>query len=172
MKKSISFILLTLFTLHFSLFTASCQQPVNKPYNPDADVRADIKAAIQKAKIENKHVLVQFGGNWCPWCLRFHAMVTGVPQLDSLMKADYVYVLANVPKEKDKRDWALFKEYDYPNRFGFPVFVILDGAGKKLNIQDSGLLESCKATGYDTTRVAAFLEMWTVRALAPATYSK
>jgi thioredoxin-related protein len=171
MKKNLSFILLTLIAFHFLLFTASGQQPAGKPYNPDTDARADIKAAVQKAKLENKHVLVQFGGNWCPWCLRFHAMVTGVPQLDSLMKADYVYVLANVPKEKDKRDWALFKEYDYPNRFGFPVFVILDGEGKKLNIQDSGLLEHCRETGYDTSSVVTFLKMWTVKALDPKTYT-
>ncbi len=146
--------------------SAFCQQP----YNPNADARADIKAATVKAKQEHKNVLVQFGGNWCPWCLRFHALVTGYPELDSLMKADYIYVLANVPREKDKRDWALFQEYQYPNRFGFPVFVILDGDGKKLNTQDSGLLEHCTAKGYDTAKVVSFLKMWTVKSVDPKTY--
>jgi hypothetical protein len=99
-------------------------------------------------------------------------MVTGQAKLDSIMKKDYVYMLANVPKEKEKRDFALYKEFGYPVRFGFPVFVVLDGDGKQLHIQDSGLLEYAKSPGYDTTKVENFLEMWNVRALDPATYAK
>ena len=92
--------------------------------------------------------------------------------MDSLIKADYIYVLANVPREKEKRDYQLFQEYDYPNRFGYPVFVILDGNGKKLHIQDSGILEHCTEKGYDTTKVVTFLRQWNVKALDPGTYNK
>jgi hypothetical protein len=61
---------------------------------------------------------------------------------------------------------------NYPNRFGYPVFVILDQNGKELHIQDSGILENCDPNikGYDTTKVVTFLKMWNVRALDPATY--
>jgi thioredoxin-related protein len=145
-------------------------QEVPKPYNENADARVEIKKAIELAGKENKHVLVQFGGNWCPWCLRFHAFVNNVPVVDSLLKADYVYVLANVPREKGKRDFVLFREYEYPNRFGYPVFVVLDGNGKKLHIQDSGFLESCVGKGYDTTKVATFLRTWNVKAVDPKSY--
>jgi thioredoxin-related protein len=163
----------TLFSIFFLLFSIlSFSQGKPQPYNPDADARADLKKAIDLAKKENKHVLAQFGGNWCPWCLRFHAMVNNVPVLDSLIKADYIYVLANVPREKEKRDYDLFKELNYPNRFGYPVFVILDQEGKELHIQDSGLLESPdpKVPGYDTAKIVMFLKMWNVRALDPRTY--
>jgi thioredoxin-related protein len=158
----------------FLLVTGSiifAQNPV-KPYNDNADTRSDIKQAVEQAKQEKKHVLVQFGGNWCPWCLRFHSMVKNTHVLDSLMKVDYIYVLANVPHERDKRDYKLFEEYDYPNRFGYPVFVILDRNGKMIHIQDSGILEHCKERGYDTTKVVTFLKMWNVRALDPSTYTK
>ena len=171
MKYLIRVLFFFLITLHFSLFTCFAQQK-QPPYNENQDVRKDIGIAVEKAKAGNKHVLVQFGGNWCPWCLRFHALVNGDQKIDSLMKADYIYVLANVPKEKNKRDYDLFKEYDYPNRFGFPVFVILDGSGKKLHIQDSGILEHCGTTGYDTTKVMTFLKMWNVKALDPGTYKQ
>ena len=147
------------------------QEP-SRPYNDNADARSDIKKAVEQAKKGNRHVLIQFGGNWCPWCLRFHSMVKNDPVLDSLVKADYIYVLANVPREKDKRDYQLFQEYDYPNRFGYPVFVILDGNGKKLHIQDSGILEHCTEKGYDTTKVVTFLRQWNVKALDPGTYNK
>ena len=164
MRKILIVLLLAFFT------STAFSQEKTGPYNPNANARNDIKAAVEKAKKENKHVIVQFGGNWCPWCLRFHAMISSVPEMDSLIKADYVYVLANVPREKDKRDNSLFQEYNYPNRFGFPVFVILDGNGKELHIQDSGLLEHCTEKGYDTTKVVTFFRQWTVKALDPVTY--
>jgi len=165
-------ILLVFFTFHFSLFTSSGQSPA-KPYNESQDLRADLKKAVETARKQNKHVLVQFGGNWCPWCLRFHAMMNGTPKLDSLMKENYIYLLLNVPKEKEKRDNALFSEFGFPNRFGFPVFVILDKNGNRLNTQDSDSFEhpDPNVKGYDTTKVARFLTMWTPKALDPATYS-
>ncbi len=168
MKKTIlSFMMLCLVSLAFA------QQPV-KPYNENQDARADIKKAVSQAQKEHKNVMMQFGGNWCPWCMRFHALVTTYPKLDSLMKANYVYVLINVPSAKDKakRDYSLFADYQYPNRFGFPVFVILDGSGKRLNTVDSDGFEypNPKIPGYDTLKVERFLKMWSVKALDPATY--
>jgi thiol:disulfide interchange protein len=169
MKRILTGLAVLLFvTCHVSRVTGFAQN--TKPYNENQDIRADLKRAVAQAGKEHKHVLVQFGGNWCPWCIRFHAMVQGDKTIDSLMKADYVYMLANVSQDKKKRDYKLFEEYGYPNRFGYPVFVVLDGNGKKLHIQDSGILEHCREKGYDTTKVVMFLKMWNVRALDPATY--
>ena len=67
-------------------------------------------------------------------------------------------------------NWDIMKQFEYPNRFGFPVFVVLDGKGKLLHTQDSGLLEQGK--GYDTTKVVTFLKQWNVKALNPATYKE
>lgn len=152
--------------------TQAFSQERSGPYDPNTDVRADLKEAVSQANVQNKHVLVQFGGNWCPWCIRFHQMVEGAPLIDSLVTADYIYLLANVPGKKAERDYALLEEYGFPNRFGFPVFVILDGNGNRLHIQDSGILEHCTEKGYDTTKVAAFLRMWNVAALDQRTYVK
>jgi thioredoxin-related protein len=164
MKKSILIILSLL--IGVIVFA----QERSQPYNPNADAKADLKKAIDQAKKENKHVLIQVGGNWCPWCLRFHAMAKGATVIDSIIKKDYVYLLLNYSKEN--KNWDLMEQLGYPNRFGFPVFVILDQDGKELHIQDSGLLEhpDPKVKGYDTTKVVTFLKMWNVRALDPATY--
>ena len=132
MKKTIlSFLFLSVGLIIFA-------QEQAKPYNPDADAKADLKKSIDLAKKDNKHVLIQIGGNWCPWCLRFHAMAKGSPQIDSILRKDYVYLLLNYSKEN--KNWDLMEQFGYPNRFGFPVFVILDENGKELHIQDSGLL--------------------------------
>lgn len=165
MKRSILLTLLVLFS--WTLFSQT------KIYNENQDPRADLKKAIAVAQKENKQVLIQFGGNWCPWCIRFHALINGVPALDSAMKANYVYMLLNVPREKEKRDYSLFREFQYPNRFGYPVFVILDKTGKQIHTQDSEAFEYAnpKIPGYDTTKVKRFLSNWTIKALDPKSYS-
>jgi thioredoxin-related protein len=155
--------------LLFIFFVASLSAQ-EKPYNPNADAKADLKKAIDLAKKENKHVLIQIGGNWCPWCLRFHAMAKGAQKIDSIIQKDYVYLLLNYSKEN--KNWDMMEHLGFPNRFGFPVFVILDGNGTRLHTQDSGLLEhrDPNVKGYDTTKVATFLKEWNIRALDPATY--
>jgi len=139
-----------------------------KPYTVNADARADLQKAIQVANAQNKHVLIQVGGNWCSWCLRFHAMATGAFKVDSLIKADYIYLLINYSKEN--KNMEVMKQLEYPNRFGFPVFVILDGNGKRLHTQDSELLEHKTVKGYDTTKVVTFLKQWNLRAIDPKMY--
>lgn len=131
-------------------------------YNPDADARADISVAVKLAKAENKHVLLQIGGNWCPWCIRLHEMESTDSQIDSLLKADYIRVLVNIPKEKDKRDPELMASLDNPQRFGFPVLVILNQEGKRIHTQDSWYLEQDKS--YDREKLAHFFKMWNVAA--------
>ena len=145
-----------------------------QPYNENQDVRVDLKKAIEQAKRENKHVLIQFGGNWCSWCMRFHALVNGTPEVDSLMKENYVYLLLNIPREKEKRDLTLFRNFDFPNRFGYPVFVILDQNGNQIHTQDSDAFEyqSKEIKGYDTTKVVRFLTLWTAKAVDPESYQK
>ena len=42
-----------------------------KPYHPEDDATAKINALLIRARKENKNVILQAGGNWCVWCLRF-----------------------------------------------------------------------------------------------------
>jgi thioredoxin-related protein len=158
--------LISIFFLLSSIFVFS-QDPA-KPYNINADAKADIQKAIMAANAQNKHVLIQVGGNWCPWCLRFHAIAVGPTKVDSIIKADYVYLMVNYSKENKNMD--VMKQLEYPNRFGFPVFVVLDGKGKRLHTQDSGLLEHATVKGYDTTKVVTFLKQWDVKAVDPHSY--
>ena len=159
---------ISIFFLLSSILVFSQDQA--KPYNINADAKADLQKAIQAANVQNKHVLIQVGGNWCPWCLRFHAMAISAKKVDSLIRADYVYLLINYSKEN--KNMEVMKQLEYPNRFGFPVFVVLDGKGKRLHTQDSGLLEHATVKGYDTTKVVTFLKQWNVKALDPKVYTE
>ena len=57
----------------------------------------------------------------------------------------------------------------YAKHFGFPVFVIIDGDGNVLHIQDSALLEEGK--GYSKNHVMRFLSVWTADAVDPSRVS-
>jgi len=143
--------------------TLSAQQAV-KIYNPDADAKAEVSAAVVKAAAEGKHVFLQIGGNWCPWCLRFHKMVSEDTKLDSLVHANYEVVRVNYSKENDNHQ--LLAALGYPQRFGFPVFVILDAKGNVLHTQDSGYLEQDK--GYNREKVERLFLNWSTLTMKEA----
>jgi thioredoxin-related protein len=148
-----------------SLMQAQTEQV--KIYNPDADAKADIAAAIKKAKAENKHVVLMIGGNWCPWCVKLHGFIGQDMQIDSLIKADYIWVMVNYSKEN--KNLEVLKELEYPQRFGFPVLIVLDQKGRRLHTQDSWYLEKDKF--YDKEKLMHFLKMWSVNAVDPKNYA-
>lgn len=138
-----------------------------KIYNPNADARADIDAAVARANQSKKHVFIQVGGNWCPWCIAFHQLVDSTPELKSYLNDKYETVLVNWSKEN--KNEAVLASLNYPGRFGYPVFVILDGKGKVLHIENSAYLEEGK--GHSVKKVTDFLKNWTYAAVDPATYA-
>jgi len=135
-------------------------------YNPTANATEEIAKAVKLAKKENKFVLIQAGGNWCSWCLRFNKFVTDDPQLDSIVKASFVVYHLNYSKENLNKE--VFAKYGYPQRFGFPVFIILNGDGSRLNTQNSGYLEEGK--GYNKDKVFEFFKNWAPAALDAKSY--
>ncbi|MCX2576137.1 thioredoxin family protein [Pedobacter sandarakinus] len=144
-------------------------------YNPEANAMADLKEATQKAAKANKHVLVQVGGNWCTWCIAFHNLVNNTPSLKQTINDNYEFVLVNW--DKDHHNDEAMKYLGYPNRFGYPVFVVLDGKGKVLHIENSAYLETDevgangkKQVGHDVKKTISFLKGWTVTAVNPETY--
>lgn len=157
-------------TLLFLVVTNVSAQDMKafKLYHPEEDAKAALNKAIAQAKKEKKHVLVQIGGNWCVWCARFHDFVTKDATIDSMMKADYVvYHLNWSPENKNKE---LTTKYRFPERFGFPVFLIIDGDGKLIHTQNSAYLEEGKS--YSADKIKEFLLHWNVAAFDPKRYEK
>ena len=150
-------------------YVSHAQTEVNKLYHPNADAAKDIAAAVKKAKAENKYVLLQGGGNWCGWCIEFARFCKADPKIDSVINASFVWYHLNDSKEN--KNEKVFAKYNYPQRFGYPVFIILDGNGKRIHTQNSEYLENGKKS-YDQRKVQAFLEMWSPRALNPEMYGK
>ncbi len=151
------------------LYQVCCAQE-NKPkiYNPDANAFEELAEAVQKAKQENKNVFIQIGGNWCPWCIKFHNFVKKDAELDSILNTNYIVLKINYSREKP--NYEIMQQLDFPQRFGFPVFVILNDKGERIHTQNSALLEKDKS--YDKEKIKAFFLHWTVKALSPDSYKK
>jgi thioredoxin-related protein len=153
---------LVLLFISIVFFLGTSAQQAVKIYNPLANAKSEVASAVQRAGENGKHVFIQVGGNWCPWCLRFHKFVQEDTKLDSLLKANYEVVLVNFSKENENRE--LLASLDYPQRFGYPVFVILDGKGKRIHTQDSGFLE--EGIGYSREKVERLFLMWSSDAIS------
>ncbi len=155
--------------LLFLLLTAAGHaQEKTTLYDPDADASAALEAAIAQANTAGKHVLVQVGGNWCRWCVKLDRTMHEDAVIDSLLRADYVLLRVNYSKEN--RNMEVLERLAWPQRFGFPSLVVLDGSGKRLHTQDSGLLE--KDDEHDPEAVARFLRLWAPGVLAADRYRK
>ncbi|MEZ5199543.1 MAG: hypothetical protein R2764_25155 [Bacteroidales bacterium] len=82
------------------------------------------------------------------------------------MKANYIFQLLNYSKENKNLD--ILAGLEYPQRFGFPVIVILDSEGNRLHTQNSAYLE--KEKSYDEKLMVEFLKQWSPAALNPENY--
>ncbi|HUR11494.1 MAG TPA: thioredoxin family protein [Flavitalea sp.] len=154
--------------IFMSVITIVCGQDMKNfhLYKPEENAEKEISRAVKEAHNSNKHVFIQVGGNWCVWCARFNDFVTKDQKIDSLIRADYVVYHMNYSKENYNKE--LLSRFQFPQRFGFPVFIILDGSGKQIHTQNSAYLEEDK--GYSREKVIEFFQHWSPKALDASAY--
>ncbi|MBO7277441.1 MAG: thioredoxin family protein [Bacteroidales bacterium] len=150
MKK----IALLLFALSLC-FNLSAQ----KLYDENENAKEKIDTAIKQAQKENKHVLIQMGGNWCKWCLRFDEFVKNNNEISKVLEENYIVLHIN----HNKKDIETLERLEHPERFGFPVIIILDENGKRLHTQNSYYLE--EGESYHAKKVLSCFKDWTPKAI-------
>ncbi len=161
MKRAVIF----LFALLALPLAAEPEYPKMGPdiYDTKADGKAQIAAALAKAAVAHKRVLVMFGANWCIWCHRLHATLEGDAKVAAALRAHYEVVLVDVnTRHGDKRNADVDARYGHPTKEGLPVLVVLDADGKQLTTQETGALE--EGAGHSPAKVMAFLEQWKPKA--------
>jgi len=137
-------------------------------YHADANAKSDVESSVKKAKAEHKQVLLMIGGNWCRWCKMFDKFQHTNASVDSALSANYIFQHINYSKEN--KNVALLTELEFPQRFGFPVFVVLNEKGQRIHTQNSGYLE--QGEGYSAEKVIEFLNQWSVKALSADSYKE
>jgi thioredoxin 1 len=124
-------------------------------YPADADARAEIKAAEEKAAAGHKRVLLVFGANWCYDChvldLAFHR-----PDFAATM-AGYEVVHVDIGPDGQKNN-DLAKQFDTPLNKGVPALAVVDSDGKLVVSQKNGEFEDARSMTPEA--LLEFLNKW------------
>lgn len=123
-------------------------------FDPSRDAAADIKAGVAIAKKSGKRVILDVGGEWCPWCKKLDKMFREDEDVAKILKDNYVVVKVNFSQENENKT-VLSR---YPEISGYPHLFVLDSNGKLLHSQDTGLLET--GDHHDHDKVMTFLKKW------------
>jgi Thioredoxin-like len=146
--------------------TIASSQEKSRLYNPNAQPEKELAKICERAKKDGKHILVLAGGNWCAKCLTFDQFCSANSEIDSLLKSDFLLYHLNYSDENENK--LIFAKYGYPQRFGFPVMLILNEKGERLHIQKSEYLE--QGMGYSRRKVYEFLLAWNKKSVLPENY--
>ena len=142
--------LVTVFTLAVSAHAAE------KLFDPARDSAKDLRDAEVLAQKEHKNILMDVGGNWCPWCLLLDRTLSGDPELHSLLERNYVVVRVNFSPENENQAFLS----KYPKATGYPVWYVLSPQGRLLKAEDTSELEQTHKldAGYSKTTLLSFLQ--------------
>jgi thiol-disulfide isomerase/thioredoxin len=138
------------------------QEKAERPpvYDEAADANAQIAAALERAKKDNKRVLVQWGANWCGWCVKLHDLFKSDREISKLLLNEYEVVYIDVGRFDKHIDVA--EKYGAKFR-GIPHLTVLDGSADIIANLNTGILE--KDAGHDPAKVKGFLELTKAKAL-------
>jgi thiol:disulfide interchange protein len=123
-------------------FTATAQADEDISYVRDAfsffaDPADDLEIAKARAAKEGKHILLDVGGDWCPWCEMFDTFIqTDLPSKEAFA-CSFVIVKVNVSQENRN----VYFLRDYPNISGYPHLFVLNQDGDLRESVNTGTLE-------------------------------
>jgi protein disulfide-isomerase len=132
----------------------TCTFTLCAPAAPPAGWTDDYAQAVEKAKAENKYLLLDFtGSDWCGFCKLLDKEVFSTPQFHSWAKKYVVLVQLDFPHNTPLSDAVKAQNSGlmskYPTR-GFPTVLIVDTAGKEL-VRESGYHPGTGAATYIKT---------------------
>jgi protein disulfide-isomerase len=99
----------------------------------------DLPAALNRARSENKLVLIDFtGSDWCGWCSKFDHDVLSTDKFAGYARNRLVLVKLDFPRHHPQDAALKQANAQLAQRFGvdgFPTLVLLNSAGKELGRQ-------------------------------------
>lgn len=109
--------------------------PEASPFNAKANASADVDAALVRAKVAGKRVIIVMGANWCHDS-RALAGWFAAPRFASMLGPRYEIVYVDVGYKDRNLDIA--KRFKAKKITGTPTVIILSPDGKLLNKADAG----------------------------------
>ncbi len=111
--------------------------PVLK-YDSKRDGAADIQAAITEAQRTGKRIILDVGGDWCPWCHVLERFLEKHPEIVELRDKNFITVAVFYSSE-NKNEKVLSR---YPKTEGIPHFFVLEKDGALLDSRGMVKLET------------------------------
>jgi thiol-disulfide isomerase/thioredoxin len=109
---------------------AQLKTPLPYPYDEKADADKVVAAAKAKAKKQNKILIVDLGGNWCPDC-RILAGTVELPELERFVDKHFVMVTVDVGRFD--KNLQIPAHYGITKRLdGVPALLVIDPKTDKL----------------------------------------
>jgi thioredoxin-related protein len=135
-------------------------------YDKTADAKVQVAKAVERAKHDDKRILLMFGGDWCGWCHKLHDLFKTNTEVARLLSYEYVLVTVdleapNAAKLLETCKAALSPE-ELQKGVGYPFLAVLDADGKVVTAQRTDPLE--EGDHHDPKKVADFLTKWQVPA--------
>jgi thioredoxin-related protein len=125
-------------------------------YDAKLDARAQVKAAVSKATRNNQRILLMFGGDWCGWCHKLHALFKSDREVAKVLSDEFVLVMVDT---KAPNAEALLAECQGDVKdLSYPFLAVLDSSGKVITRQKTEPLE--EGDHHNPTRVREFLAKW------------
>jgi thioredoxin 1 len=141
--------------LAVSLLPVATRAAEREIYPGPEQAKSDLAAGLKSAASTHKHIILDFGGNWCGDCqvldIYFHD-----PANKPLLDANYVLVHINIGHMDENQDIA--ERYQIPLKKGVPALAVLDEHGKLLYSQRTGEFESMRRM--EIGSVTSFLLQW------------
>jgi thioredoxin-related protein len=129
-------------------------------YDKSADTGAQLTKAVERAKHDDKRILVMFGGDWCGWCHKLHELFTSDNEIRKILSYEYVLVMVDTTapgaEELFGKCKAALSTEELKKGVGFPFLGVLDSSGKVVTAQRTDPLET--GDHHDPARVKEFLK--------------
>lgn len=129
-----------------TLLETSGSHPEAKPFPASGRAERDLAAALARARVNGHRVLAIFGGNWCHDS-RALAGWFATPRFRAMLAERYEVVWINVGKKTKNLDLA--RRYGLDGIAGTPTVLMLDPAGKPLNLADAPTWRNAAARDED-----------------------
>jgi thiol-disulfide isomerase/thioredoxin len=154
MGHRVAFVGFAALLVPFGLTAQDTPAPAPAKSKPQVyDAKADIAAAVARAKRDHKRVIVQIGANWCGWCVLLHEKLLQDRALAATLKSEFEYVLVDVGRMDKNMD--LVAKYGVELK-SIPYLLVLDGDDKVVVRQPTEPLEEGKA--HSSAAIAKFLD--------------
>ncbi|MGW7666266.1 thioredoxin family protein [Streptomyces sp. NPDC054775] len=135
--------------------TSSASEKPALGYDPAANAKADITAALKAAKKDGRPVLVDFGADWCPDCRVLDARFEEPGPATMLAK----YHVVTVDVGEFDRNLDVAERYVNLQTSGIPALVVLDPASGRIKVA-TNRGEFANARTMSPGQVEEFLKRW------------